>query len=97
MDWPVGFPAEMSAGTVSVRSCDPVGAAELFEWLAPVRQLIFPADIPKLPRVDHPVRQSGATSVPSAGGTCRVTHSSHQSVNARCPGSDTVESCSLRV
>ncbi len=96
MDWPVGFPAEMSAGTVSVRSCDPVGAAELFEWLAPVRQLIFPADIPKLPRVDHPVRQSGQPQSQAQAGHAG-SHSSHQSVNARCPGSDTVESCSLRV
>jgi RimJ/RimL family protein N-acetyltransferase len=34
MDWPVRFPAEMNAGTVSVRSYDPADAAELFESLA---------------------------------------------------------------
>jgi RimJ/RimL family protein N-acetyltransferase len=37
MDWPVRFPAEMSAGTVSVRSYDPADAAELFESLADER------------------------------------------------------------
>ncbi|MCW2931272.1 MAG: hypothetical protein JWM19_2234 [Actinomycetia bacterium] len=37
MDWPVRFPAEMSAGTISVRSYDPADAAELFEWLADER------------------------------------------------------------
>jgi hypothetical protein len=37
MDWPVRFPAEMSAGTVSVRSYDPADAAELFEPLADER------------------------------------------------------------
>jgi N-acetyltransferase len=37
MDWPVHFPAEMSAGTVSVRSYDPADAAELFEPLADER------------------------------------------------------------
>jgi hypothetical protein len=33
MDWPVPFPAEMSAGTVSVRSYDTDDAAELLEAL----------------------------------------------------------------
>jgi RimJ/RimL family protein N-acetyltransferase len=33
MDWTVRFPAEMSAGTISVRSYDPADAAELFESL----------------------------------------------------------------
>jgi RimJ/RimL family protein N-acetyltransferase len=37
MEWPVRFPAEMSAGTVSVRSYDPADAAELFESLADER------------------------------------------------------------
>ncbi|MDT4912884.1 MAG: N-acetyltransferase [Pseudonocardiales bacterium] len=37
MDWPVRFPAEMSAGTISVRSYDPADAAELFEALADER------------------------------------------------------------
>lgn len=37
MDWPVRFPAEMSAGTVSVRSYDPADAAELFDSLADER------------------------------------------------------------
>jgi RimJ/RimL family protein N-acetyltransferase len=37
MDWPVGFPAEMSAGTISVRFYDPADAAELFESLADER------------------------------------------------------------
>jgi N-acetyltransferase len=37
MDWPVCFPAEMSAGTISVRSYDPADAAELFESLADER------------------------------------------------------------
>jgi len=37
MDWPVRFPAEMSAGTISVRSYDPADAAELFESLADER------------------------------------------------------------
>jgi RimJ/RimL family protein N-acetyltransferase len=37
MDWPVCFPAEMSAGTISVRSYDPADAAELFEPLADER------------------------------------------------------------
>ena len=37
MDWPVRFPPEMSAGTVSVRSYDPADAAELFESLADER------------------------------------------------------------
>ena len=37
MDWPVRFPAEMSAGTVSVRSYDPADAAELFGALADER------------------------------------------------------------
>lgn len=34
MDWPVCFPAEMSAGTISVRCYDPADAAELLESLA---------------------------------------------------------------
>jgi N-acetyltransferase len=33
MDWPVRFPAEMTAGTVSVRPYNPADAAELFESL----------------------------------------------------------------
>ena len=37
MDWPVRFPAEMSAGTISVRSYDPADAAELFGSLADER------------------------------------------------------------
>ena len=37
MDWPASFPAEMSAGSVSVRSYDPADAAELFEALADKR------------------------------------------------------------
>ncbi|MGH3206573.1 MAG: GNAT family N-acetyltransferase [Trebonia sp.] len=37
MDWPVGFPAEMSAGTVSVRFYNPADAMELFESLADER------------------------------------------------------------
>ncbi len=37
MDWPVRLPAEMSAGTISVRSYDPAEAAELFEPLADER------------------------------------------------------------
>jgi RimJ/RimL family protein N-acetyltransferase len=37
MDWPVRFPAELSAGSVSVRSYDPADAAELFEPLADER------------------------------------------------------------
>jgi N-acetyltransferase len=37
MDWPVGFPAEMTAGTISVRPYDPADAAELFESLADER------------------------------------------------------------
>jgi RimJ/RimL family protein N-acetyltransferase len=37
MDWPVGFPAEMSAGTISVRCYDPADAAELFKPLADER------------------------------------------------------------
>jgi hypothetical protein len=37
MDWPVRFPAEMSAGTISVRSYDPADATKLFESLADER------------------------------------------------------------
>jgi len=37
MDWPVRFPAEMSAGTVSVRPYEPADAVELFEPLADER------------------------------------------------------------
>jgi N-acetyltransferase len=37
MDWPVRFPAEMSAGTISVRCYDPDDAADLFEALADER------------------------------------------------------------
>jgi RimJ/RimL family protein N-acetyltransferase len=37
MDWPVRFPAEMSAGTVSVRCYDPADAAELLGSLADER------------------------------------------------------------
>jgi RimJ/RimL family protein N-acetyltransferase len=37
MEWPVGFPAEMSAGTISVRSYDPADAGELLESLADER------------------------------------------------------------
>jgi N-acetyltransferase len=37
MDWPIGFPAEMSAGTVSVRSYEPADATDLFEPLADER------------------------------------------------------------
>jgi RimJ/RimL family protein N-acetyltransferase len=37
MDWPVRFPAEMSAGTISVRPYEPADAAELFESLADER------------------------------------------------------------
>jgi len=37
MDWPVRFLAEMSAGTISVRSYHPADAAELFGALADER------------------------------------------------------------
>ena len=37
MDWPVRFPAEMSAGTVSVRCYDPADATELLGSLADER------------------------------------------------------------
>jgi RimJ/RimL family protein N-acetyltransferase len=37
MEWPVGFPVEMSAGSTSVRSYDPADAVELFESLADER------------------------------------------------------------
>ena len=37
MEWPIRFPAEMSAGTTSVRSYDPADAVELFESLADER------------------------------------------------------------
>jgi RimJ/RimL family protein N-acetyltransferase len=37
MDWPVRFPAQMSAGTISVRCYDQADAAELFESLADER------------------------------------------------------------
>jgi N-acetyltransferase len=37
MDWPVCFPAEMSAGIISVRSYGPADAAELLEPLADER------------------------------------------------------------
>ena len=37
MEWPVRFPAEMTAGTTSVRSYDPADAVELFESLADER------------------------------------------------------------
>src|ERR1700733_7019689 len=34
MEWPVRFPAEMTAGTLTVRPYEPADAAELFESLA---------------------------------------------------------------
>jgi N-acetyltransferase len=37
MDWPVRFPAELSAGTISMRCYDPADAAELFSSLADER------------------------------------------------------------
>jgi N-acetyltransferase len=37
MDWPVLFPAELRAGTISVRCYDPADAAELFSSLADER------------------------------------------------------------
>jgi RimJ/RimL family protein N-acetyltransferase len=37
MDWPVGFPAELSAGAISVRCYDPADAAELSGSLADER------------------------------------------------------------
>ena len=37
MDWPVRFPAELSAGTISVRRYDPADAAELLGSLADER------------------------------------------------------------
>lgn len=37
MEWPVRFPAEMSAGTTSVHPYDPTDAVELFESLADER------------------------------------------------------------
>jgi hypothetical protein len=37
MEWPVRFPAEMSAGTTSVLAFDPADAVELFESLADER------------------------------------------------------------
>jgi N-acetyltransferase len=37
MDWPVRFPAEMSTGTISVRSYDPADSAELLRPLADER------------------------------------------------------------
>ncbi|HYJ68171.1 MAG TPA: GNAT family N-acetyltransferase [Nocardioidaceae bacterium] len=37
MEWPVRFPAEMSAGTISVHPYDPADAVELFESLADKR------------------------------------------------------------
>jgi RimJ/RimL family protein N-acetyltransferase len=37
MEWPIRFPAELSAGAISVRFYDPADAAELFEPLADER------------------------------------------------------------
>jgi RimJ/RimL family protein N-acetyltransferase len=37
MEWPVRFPAEMSAGSTSVRAYDPADAVELFESLTDER------------------------------------------------------------
>ena len=37
MDWPIWFPADMSAGTVSVRPYDPADATELVNSLADER------------------------------------------------------------
>jgi N-acetyltransferase len=37
MEWPVRFPAEMTAGSVSIRSYSPADAAELYEALADER------------------------------------------------------------
>jgi RimJ/RimL family protein N-acetyltransferase len=56
MDWPVRFPAEMNARTVSVRSYHPADAAKLFESLANERvrehmSRAAPADAAKLDEV----------------------------------------------
>jgi RimJ/RimL family protein N-acetyltransferase len=56
MDWPVRFPAEMSAGAVLVRSYDPADAAELLESLADERVWVYmsrgvPADAAALDEV----------------------------------------------
>ncbi len=53
MDWPFRFPAEMSAGTISVRSYDSADAAELFDSLRGERAwehipLAIPADAASL-------------------------------------------------
>jgi RimJ/RimL family protein N-acetyltransferase len=56
MDWPVRFPAEMVAGTISVVSYDPADAVELFEALSDERvwehmSRATPADAPTLDEV----------------------------------------------
>jgi N-acetyltransferase len=56
MEWPVRFPAEMSAGTTSVLSYDPDDAVELFDALADERvwehmSRAVPADAAKLDEV----------------------------------------------
>jgi RimJ/RimL family protein N-acetyltransferase len=68
MDWPVGFPPEMSAGTISVRSYDPADAAELLGPLADERvwehmSRAAPADAAEL---DEVIRAR-------LGDGCRVT------------------------
>jgi len=66
MGWPVRFPAEMSAGTISVRSYDPADAAELVESLADKRvwehmSRAIPADAAALDgyRATFTARQDG--------------------------------------
>lgn len=56
MDWPIRFPAEMSAGTVSLRAYDPADSVELFESLADERvwqhmSRVAPADAATLDEV----------------------------------------------
>jgi RimJ/RimL family protein N-acetyltransferase len=75
MDWPIRFPAEMSTGTISVRSYHRADAAELFEPLADERvwehmSRAIPADAAAL---DEVIRSRladgyGATFIVRQGG-----------------------------
>jgi hypothetical protein len=89
MDWPVRFPAEMSARTVSVRRYDPADAAELFGPLADERVWEHmtrgvPADAAAL---DEVIRSRLGLTVPAITQACTSRTRSPAGSGNRCePG-----------
>jgi RimJ/RimL family protein N-acetyltransferase len=64
MEWPLGFPAEMSAGTISVRPYDPADAAELLTALDDERAW---EHIPRAIPADAAEVDEGIRATPAGG------------------------------